>query len=397
MGDPAEKPPLRSPLGMTPEQVRSAAAGRIIFNRQGGEAGALAAYRALFRTGDASGLRQAFGAFPLPEIRTVQREAGPEGEVVKFTLRVPGVTLGMGEPARRIEDLRTESVLIPMIGKRRERTYTLCVSSQIGCAMGCTFCETAQMGLLRNLTADEIVAQWFGAAFGLGLRPANIVFMGMGEPMDNLDNVLDAVAVLKDHNGPSVPVSKITISTVGRVDGIRRLGERLHEPGWRRLGLAVSLNAPNDEVRSRIMPVNRRWSLAELRAALLDFPMYGGSKLCVEYVLIPGVNDAPSHAREIADFVTPLDEHYARSTRRASPRCVVNLIPYNPRRDSPWPAPDEARVAEFLRRLTELGVYAKRRRTKGRELMGACGQLGSAHIRGRSLVPLAVAGLVRDR
>jgi 23S rRNA (adenine2503-C2)-methyltransferase len=264
-----------------------------------------------------------------------------------------------------------------MVGKLGRLNYTLCVSSQVGCAMGCTFCETAQMGLLRSLTADEIVGQWFAATHTLGVRPRNLVFMGMGEPLDNLDNVIQAIAVLIDTNGPGMGISKITVSTVGRVDGLRRLAEQVHTPGWHRLGLAVSINAPNDEVRSRIMPVNRKYPMAELRAALESFPRYGGGKFCVEYVLIPGVNDAPEHARELAAFVRGLP-------------CCVNLIPYNPRRDSPWPAPEESGVREFLGWLTDAGAYAKRRRTKGRDMMGACGQLGNPQVRRRKLVRVGV-------
>jgi 23S rRNA (adenine2503-C2)-methyltransferase len=379
------------PFGLTAHDFARAAAGRIRMGALGGEAGALDAYRSLFRTGNPEGVLQACPAFSPPEIRSVQREPSLEGEVFKFTQRVPGAVVGTGPTARTFDDLSTESVLIPMIGKRQVRTYTLCVSSQVGCAMGCGFCETAQMGLIRSLSAEEIVAQWFAAAFGVGHRPANIVFMGMGEPMDNLDNVLAAIDVLKDQNGPALPISKITVSTVGRVDGIRRLGERLHQPGWHRLNLAVSLNAPNDAVRNELMPINRRWNMRDLQEALLAFPIYGGGKLCVEYVLIPGVNDKQEHAREIAEFIAPLNAHYMDQTERGSARCMVNLIPYNPRRSSPWPAPTAESIEDFMRWLTELGVYTKRRRTKGRDMMGACGQLGSQEIRGRKLVPLTVS------
>ncbi len=274
-----------------------------------------------------------------------------------------------------------------MIGRSRVRTYTLCVSSQIGCAMGCGFCETAQMGLIRSLTADEIVAQWFHATHTLSMRPSNIVFMGMGEPLDNLDNVLDAVAVLKDQRGPGVPISKVTISTVGRVDGLEKLGQKLHEPGWHRLNLALSLNAPNDTVRDALMPINRKYNLAELQRALKAFPLYGGGKICVEYVLIPGVNDAPEHVDEVAEFLAPINEPHPKW----SPRAMINLIPYNPRRNSPWPAPSEEQIEAFLGGLIRRGVFAKRRRTKGRSMMGACGQLGNEHIRGRKPVSLTIS------
>jgi len=370
----------------------------------GGRRGALEAYKSLFRTGDTSPIVRVEPGFAVPGIKTVLKEPCEEGELTKFTQGVAGAGTEAGTPTGRVfEELSTESVLIPMVGKTGRPTFTLCVSSQIGCAMGCTFCETAQMGLIRSLTPGEIVAQWFAATHLLGKKPSNIVFMGMGEPMDNLDSVLAAVSVLKDHNGVSLPISKITISTVGRVDGIARLGEKLHEPGWHRLNLALSLNAPSDAVRSQIMPVNRKWNMATLRESLLAFPIYGGGKLCVEYVLIPDVNDSREHANEVADFLEPINEHYRRAKgaggtsvvgeeqRQGSPRVMLNLIPYNPRRNSPWPAPSEESVEAFMAWLMERGVFVKRRRTKGRDLMGACGQLGSQEIRGRKLVQVGVS------
>ena len=369
---------------MTSHRFAEEFGGRVRFRGLGGRAGAVEAYRHLFRTGEPSPLTDAGVPFCPPSVASLLREPCHEGELLKFTHEVAGVP-------GRFDRLATESVLIPMIGRKATLTHTLCVSSQVGCAMGCAFCETAQMGLIRHLSAAEIVAQWWTATHALGRRPANVVFMGMGEPMDNLDEVLGAIAVLKDHNGPSLPISKITVSTVGRVDGIARLGEKLHEPGWHRLNLAVSLNAPNDAVRSGLMPINRKWDLDELRRALLAFPIYGGGKLCVEYVLIPGVNDLPGHADEVADFLEPINAHYRGHTERGSARAMINLIPYNPRRDSPWPAPDEESVERFMARLTERGVYVKRRRTKGRDLMGACGQLGSERIRQRRIVPLTTS------
>lgn len=387
------------PLGLTSESFVDHYARAWFWGEgggNGGRSGALDAYKKLFRDGDSAPMSRVEPAFAVPGIKTVLQEPCDEGELTKFTQAVRGMTVGSG---RTFEELSTESVLIPMVGKSGRPTFTLCVSSQIGCAMGCTFCETAQMGLIRSLTPGEIVGQWFAATHLLGKRPSNIVFMGMGEPMDNLDAVLGAVAVLKDHNGVSLPISKITISTVGRVDGIARLGEKLHEPGWHRLNLALSLNAPNDEVRSSIMPVNRRWNMATLRESLLGFPIYGGGKLCVEYVLIPGVNDTRAHAGEVADFLAPINEHYRKSKGSAdgaggaagSPRVMLNLIPYNPRRHSPWPAPSEESVEAFMAWLMERGIFVKRRRTKGRDLMGACGQLGSQEIRGRKLVHVGVS------
>jgi 23S rRNA (adenine2503-C2)-methyltransferase len=384
--------PIPPALGLSSEDFVRLARDRWGVRSQ---ARALDAYRTFFRTGRPDGLEalapgpESAAAAHVPEVRRQVREPSPEGEVVKFTQRVPGGPAAEGRPMP--QHLETESVLIPMIGSAGRRTYTLCVSSQIGCAMGCTFCETAQMGLLRSLTASEIVAQWFAATHLLGIRPKNIVFMGMGEPLDNLDQVLAAIAVLKDHNAAHVPISQITVSTVGRVDGIRRLAERAAEPGWHRLGLALSLNAANDADRSAIMPINRRWNLADLQAALLSWPRRPGNKVCVEYVLIPGVNDTREHAAQVAEFMRPFGLLEGGHIAGRRLMAILNLIPYNPRRDSPWPAPDEARVEEFLSWLQALGVFAKRRRTKGRQAMAACGQLGSEAIRRRRVVGVTVS------
>ncbi|HHN77088.1 MAG TPA: hypothetical protein ENK11_00230 [Phycisphaerales bacterium] len=180
-------------------------------------------------------------------------------------------------------------------------------------------------------------------------------------------------------------MSSITISTVGRVDGLRRLVDVVQQPGWKRLGLALSVNAPNDEIRNRIMPINKRWGMEELREVMEELVRVRGSrKILFEYVLIPGVNDADEHADELAEWLRPF-------TRTAEHGHIglLNVIPYNPRRDSPWPAPDEAEVKRFVDRLASRGVFVKRRRTKGRNQMAACGQLGSAEIRRRKYRPSA--------
>ena len=283
-----------------------------------------------------------------------------EGETVKFTLRLA-------------DGLETESVLIPMKRRDGSTTRTLCVSSQVGCAMGCRFCETAQMGLVRQLRTEDIVAQWHAATHEIGHRPKNIVFMGMGEPTDNLDAVLPAIRILVDHDGPAVAASNISVSTVGNPDGIRRLGELAAEPGFRRLNLAVSLNAPNDDIRAEIMPVDRAWPMDDLMDAMSSWPGRPKSAICIEYVLIPGVNDESAHCDEVCDYLRPL-------------RCSLNIIPYNPRRHSPWPAPTEESVEAFLARAMANGQFTKRRGTKGRDVMAACGQLGNPEIRARRRV-----------
>ena len=181
----------------------------------------------------------------------------------------------------------------------------------------------------------------------------NIVFMGMGEPTDNIKEVLQAIRVLTEHGGPAIAPSRISVSTVGRAQGIERLAEFANEPGFRQLRLAVSLNAPNDEVRQSIMPVNRAEPLANLRAAMDAWPAGDRLPILVEYVLIPGVNNAPGHANQVAEFLAGLSVN-------------LNVIPYNPIRDSPWPAPTESEVIAFCEEARSAGLRTKRRRTMGR-------------------------------
>ncbi len=341
-----------NPLGLTSPAFLAAAAERGV--REGR---AMELYRAFFRDGRAGA---DWIAPPAPVIGGEQREDA----TTKFTLRID-------------EQLETESVILPYAGRTGRARNTLCLSSQIGCAMGCTFCETAQMGLMRNLSVEQIVGQWHAARFTFGTPINNIVFMGMGEPMDNLDAVLGAIRVLADHNGPGIASSKIAVSTVGRAEGIRQLRRLAEEPGFRRVQLAVSINAPNDEIRSRIMPINRATNMAELREAMLEWPARNTRRILIEYVVIPGVNDALEHADELAAYLQPL-------------LCTVNVIPYNPRRNSPWPAPRDEAVRAFMDRLIGHGLFVTRRRTMGRSLMGACGQLGNEKIRRRRLVPIAI-------
>jgi len=339
---------------------------------------ALEAYRALFRDGVVPAWCE---VLDYPVTATLV-----EGATSKFVLRLTDA--GM-------EGLETESVLIPM-PRASGTTTTLCVSSQIGCAMGCRFCETAQMGLIKNLRADQIVHQWWSATHRVPREDAgsavknpqarsavknpqarsavkNIVFMGMGEPTDNIDEVIQAIRVLVDHDGAGVPASNISISTVGNPDGIRKIGELVREQGFHRLNLALSLNAPNDEIRTEIMPVNRAWPMARLKDALLEFPRYSQAAFCVEYVLIPGVNDSDAHCDEVCAFLREI-------------RCSLNVIPYNPRRNSPWPAPEELSVERFMARAVANGQFTKRRGTKGRNVMAACGQLGNEKIRARRYI-----------
>jgi len=347
--------PIDSPMGHTHEGFVSHAVAR-------GERASRASedYSRFFREGVA---RFPHWLAEAGEPANTLTSESAEGDVIKFLLTVPG---------RNSESLETESVIIPM-QRRHTTTKTLCVSSQVGCAMGCVFCETAQMGLIRSLKASEIVRQWFVAQRILGHDIKNIVFMGMGEPLDNVPEVLQAIRVLTDRRGPAIAMSGITVSTVGRLDGLAMLREAVQEPGWKQLNLAVSINAPNDAVRSAIMPINRSMPLDELIAVMETWPRRKSGAICVEYVLIPGVNDREEHAAELCEKLKRV-------------RCCVNVIPYNPRRASPWEAPTEESVSAFLAALESRGQFCKRRRTKGRESMAACGQLGNEAIRKRKFV-----------
>jgi 23S rRNA (adenine2503-C2)-methyltransferase len=374
-----------SPLGMTLDAFVILCA-----NEDVGAGRAKDAYQAVYRDGKSE---VAPASITMPEIVKRHEEPVNEGVTIKFVQRLHNPDHRLAHRGIDFDDI--ESVIIPMIGRSGRKTHTLCVSSQVGCAMGCDFCETAQMGLIRSLTASEIVAQWWAARFIEGIEIDNIVFMGMGEPLDNLDEVLGAIACLTDRSGAGIPMANITISTVGRVDGLRRIKEQVQEEGWKRLGLALSLNASNDAVRSKLMPINNKWDMQELQDILQELRVVrGGRKIMIEYVLIPGVNDALQHADELAHWMEPFLKDPSR-TKAKGHGGLLNIIPYNPRRDSPWPAPTEEQVNSFVERLVSHGVFVNRRRTKGRDTMAACGQLGTAEIRKRAFVPVKLS--VSDR
>jgi len=282
-----------------------------------------------------------------------------DGDVIKFCQRTG-------------DGYEIESVIIPM-GAAGNSWRTLCVSSQIGCGRGCTFCQTARMGLLRNLSADEIVGQVTAAREHFGAFIRNVVFMGMGEPLDNLDNVIESIRRMHDDPVNQIPRRRVTVSTVGRCDGIRMLAAL----NWRRLNLAVSLNAPNDAIRSRIMPINRLEPMADLREAIAAYPVRAGGHVLIEYVLLKGVNDQPEHARELAEYLAGL------------PTCV-NLIPFNPIDNSPFESPGDAVADEFQTILMQTGQLVFRRWTKGQRAMAACGQLGNISLR-RTQTPIGSA------
>ena len=280
----------------------------------------------------------------LPQVARRQRESQAQQTTAKRVLRLH-------------DGYESESVYLPM-GRGRS---TLCISSQVGCKMGCAFCETGRMGLLRNLSAAEIISQLLVARHREGLAFRNVVFMGMGEALDNVDQVLQALRVMTDPGGMAMAQERITVCTVGRIAGIARL----KEAGLRRLNLSVSLNATTDSQRAELMPSHRTSSLQELQQALIAYRPRDNFALGVNYCLLPGMNDSAEDAERIAQFCNPLG------------RVMVNLIPYNPGTAPLCRAPQEEEVVRFVGLLRQQGLPVRRRITKGRDVMAACGQLGN--------------------
>ena len=236
---------------------------------------------------------------------------------------------------------------------------TICVSSQVGCAVDCKFCLTGLLGVKRNLTAGEIVGQIAVVLNDQHVAPprdrVNLVFMGMGEPFLNYDNFIKAVRLLVE--GVGIPESRMTVSTAGIVPRIYDLGAEPVRPK-----LAISLNAPNDELRTRLMPLNRKWNLEMLITAARDFPLRNRERLTFEYVLLDEVNDSEENARELVELIRGV-------------RAKVNLIALNPGPGIPFLSPAQDRVARFQNILIDSGVPTFVRRPRGRDIYAACGQL----------------------
>lgn len=243
-----------------------------------------------------------------------------------------------------------ETVRIPMEGDRA----TLCISTQVGCAMGCSFCHTGSFGLVRNLTAAEIVNQVCAARRDGPIQ--NLVLMGMGEPLDNLENVIRALQIFYLPEGLDYSPRKVTLSTSGLVPQMLELGRRI------KVNLAVSLNATSDGVRNQLMPINRRYPLAELLAACRAYPLAPRQRITFEYILIRGVNDSDQDARRLVRLLHGI-------------RAKVNLIPYNEHPGSPLKAPSAERVEAFQTYLLSRDMVAIRRASKGQDISAACGQL----------------------
>jgi len=265
------------------------------------------------------------------------------------------------------EGQRIESVLIPDDKEERDK-LTLCISSQVGCAIDCQFCATATLGFRRNLTAGEIVQQVYKAMAIGGRKPTNLVFMGMGEPLHNFDQVSRALAILQNPWGVAMSPRRMTVSTAGLVPAIEKLGKLEPAPN-----LAVSLNATTDEVRDRIMPINRKWPIAALLDACKAFPLSHGRRVTFEYVLLAGVNDSDDDARRLTRLL------------RSIP-CKVNLIPWNPFNGPAFERPAEERVYAFQAILRQANMAVYVRTPRGDDIDAACGQLAARDE--PSLVPV---------
>ena len=253
-----------------------------------------------------------------------------------------------------------ESVIIPAAvgqGGAHSSRLTLCVSSQVGCAFGCRFCASGLLGFTRNPSSSEILGQILLAEEIAGERVDNLVFMGMGEPLANMDNLLAALTQILDPHGLNIGARHITISTSGNVPGLRRLAA-FGKP----LRLAVSLHGASDEVRSQVMPVNRKWPLAELLSALKEWNRTGKHMITLEYILIQDVNAMLPEARKLARIARELN-------------AKVNLIPYNTVEGLPWVRPSEADCKAFCRALMAEKVPVTMRYEKGHDINAACGQL----------------------
>ena len=239
------------------------------------------------------------------------------------------------------------------------RRATICVSSQVGCAVNCKFCFTALLGVKRNLEAGEIVGQIAAVLRKQGVEPplqrVNIVFMGMGEPFLNYDNFMKSVRLLAE--GVGIPESRMTVSTAGIVPRIHDFGQEPLRPK-----LAISLNGSNDALRTEVMPLNRKWNLGELMKAAREFPLRARERLTFEYVLLADVNDAPEQAREVVELVRGI-------------RAKINLIALNPGSELPYRTPEQERVLAFQRILVAAGIPTFVRRPRGRDIFAACGQL----------------------
>jgi 23S rRNA (adenine2503-C2)-methyltransferase len=279
----------------------------------------------------------------------------------QFTLTAPALTHretstdGTEKFLLRLEDGRhIEAVFIP-----DTPSMTFCISTQVGCAMACAFCLTGKMGLVRHLTAGEIVGQVRVLADALGMRDTtfNIVLMGMGEPLHNYDETMRALRMLADEHGFAMSPRRITLSTVGLLPALERLAKEPVMPN-----LAISLHAPTDLQRGELVPINRKYGIAEIIDACKRFPLGKRSRITFEYVLLAGVNDSPQDARRLAKLL-------------AGVKSKVNLIPLNAAPGIPFERPSDAAIDRFAKIVADHGVRVSVRKSRGRDIRAACGQL----------------------
>ena len=297
-----------------------------------------------------------------PEI--VERQVSADG-VRKWLLRfAPGI--------------EAETVFIPNVG----RAGALCVSSQVGCTLNCTFCHTGTQALVRNLTVGEIVAQVQVARDDLAEWPtntadrrlSNIVFMGMGEPLYNLDNVAEAMDVISDNEGLGISRRRITVSSAGVVPELHRLGERTGAM------LAISLHATNDELRDQLVPLNRRYPIAELMSAIRGYPgLSNARRVTFEYVMLKGVNDSPAEARALVRLLAGIP-------------AKINLIPFNAWPGAPYECSDWSTIETFAAIVNKAGYASPIRTPRGRDILAACGQLRSESKKPRASERRLAAG-----
>ncbi len=273
------------------------------------------------------------------ETLAVQRRQQSRDGTVKYLLRLP------------------DGNCIETVWMRYSYGNTVCVSTQVGCRMGCRFCASTQGGRVRSLTAGEIAGEVYAAVCDMGERVSHIVLMGIGEPLDNFDNVMDFLSIISSPHGANIGMRNISLSTCGLVPMIEKLAER-----HLGLTLSVSLHAPTNEMRSAMMPVNDAYPVEQLMRACRAYQQTTGRRVSFEYSMVNGVNDSPETARRLAQLIRGMGAH-------------VNLIPINPVDGSPYSASDAANIRRFQAMLTQLGVNATVRRRLGADISAACGQL----------------------
>lgn len=247
--------------------------------------------------------------------------------------------------------------LIESVVMKYKYGYTICVSSQVGCKMGCKFCASGIAGFVRNLTPSEILSQVYTAQRDLGIRISHIVMMGVGEPLDNFDNVMRFLSLVTDENGLNISMRNISLSTCGVVTGIYKLMDKKMQ-----LTLSVSLHAPNDKIRSNTMPVNDKWNIDELLKACRDYTKATSRRISFEYAMISGVNDSDECAAELGK-------------RLKGMLCHVNLIPVNSVKERDYKKSSDNRIAGFIKTLEKYGINVTVRRTLGSDINASCGQL----------------------